>query len=363
MADPTAAPPARPHRPRRRRRVVAGVVLLLALVLVAGAGAVGWSFVRPLLERDPPPQDFAGPGDGEVQVQVVQGDTGQAIGQTLTDAGVVASVGAFVAATQSEPASDSIQPGTYALREEMSAEGALDLLLSPESRINLRVQLVEGLYASTALAQIEADTGISVEDLQAAASDPAVPLPAEAQGRLDGYLFPATYTFEPDVTAVDVISTMVTRAERSLVEAGLPPEQWHRTMTLASLVEAEASRDEDRPRVARVIENRLAIGMALQFDSTVNFATGDTGITTSDEARATDDPYNTYVYAGLPPGPINSPGEAAIAAALEPADGPWLFFVTVDLSTGETLFSTTYEEHQENVRLFQAYLAENPQGG
>jgi len=363
VADPTAPDPGAQPRRRRRggRRAVAAVVLVLALALVAGAGVIGWNFLKPLLERDSAPTDYAGPGTGEVQVQVEEGDTGQAIGETLVEAGVVQSVGAFVSAAAAEPASAGIQPGTYALREEMSAAGALDLLLSPSARLSLQVQLIEGLRADDALAQIAEDTGLAVDDLRAAALDPSVPLPAEAQGQLEGYLFPATYTFEPDVTPVEVVSTMVTRAEQGLVEGGIPPEQWHRTMTVASLVEAEASREEDRPKVARVIENRVAIGMALQFDTTVDYATGKRGVTTSDEDRATDSPYNTYLYPGLPPGPINSPGDSAIAAASHPADGPWLFFVAVDLNTGETRFAVTFEEHQQNVQLFQQWLRDNPQ--
>ncbi|WP_299036588.1 endolytic transglycosylase MltG [uncultured Pseudokineococcus sp.] len=363
IADPTAPDPA--AEPRRRggrgvRRAVTAVVLVLALALVAGAGLVGWNFLRPLLDREDAPTDFAGPGTGEVQVQVEQGDTGQAIGETLVEAGVVQSVGAFVSAAAAEPESASIQPGTYALREEMSAAGALDLLLSPAARVDLQVQLIEGLRAEAALAQIAADTGLPVEELRAAGSDPAVTLPAEAEGNLEGYLFPATYTFEPDVTPVEVIATMVSRAEQGLVEGGIPPERWHRTMTVASLVEAEASREEDRPRVARVIENRVGIDMPLQFDTTVDYATGKRGVTTTDEDRATDSPYNTYVYPGLPPGPINSPGDSAIAAASAPAEGPWLYFVAVDPSTGETRFAETFEEHSVNVRLFQQWLRDNP---
>jgi len=362
VADPTAPDPAAQPRQGRRgvRRAVTAVVLLLALALVAGAGVVGWNFLSPLLQRDQAPTDYAGPGTGEVQVEVQEGDTGEAIGETLVEAGVVQSVGAFVSAAAAEPESAGIQPGTYALREEMSAAGAIDLLLSPESRVNLQVQLIEGLRADDALAQIAEDTDLSVEELRAAATDPAVTLPAEAQGQLEGYLFPATYTFEPDVTPVEVISTMVSRAEQGLVDGGIPPERWHRTMTVASLVEAEASRAEDRPLVARVIENRVEIGMALQFDTTVDYATGKRGVTTTDEDRATDSPYNTYVYPGLPPGPINSPGDSAIAAASSPADGPWLYFVAVNPSTGETRFAVTFEEHQENVRLFQQWLRDNP---
>ena len=341
------------------KRLRAAVVLLLALGLVVGAGVVGWDFVRPLLDRTEEPVDYAGPGGDPVEVQVAEGDTGQQIAATLEAADVVLTEEAFTTAAATEPRAAGIQPGTYRLQEQMTGEGALALLLAPESRISLRVQLIEGLRAVDALATIEEDTGIPVAELQAVADDPAVRLPAEAGGNLEGYLFPATYDFEPDVTALELVATMVARTEQSLASAGVPPERWHRTMTVASLVEAEASREEDRPKVARVIENRVAMGMPLQFDTTVDYATGKRGLTTSDEDRATDSPYNTYVSPGLPPGPIDSPGDSAIAAAAAPAEGPWLYFVAVNPDTGETRFAETFAEHEQNVALFQQWLREN----
>jgi UPF0755 protein len=116
------------------------------------------------------------------------------------------------------------------------------------------------------------------------------------------------------------------------------------------------------PKVARVIENRLAQGMLLQLDTTVNYATGKTGLTTTDEDRANPSPYNTYVHAGLPPGPITNPGEEALRAVLSPAPGAWMFFVVVNPDTGETRFAVTAEEHQQNVALFQAWLRAHPGG-
>jgi UPF0755 protein len=115
-------------------------------------------------------------------------------------------------------------------------------------------------------------------------------------------------------------------------------------------------------KVARVLENRIAIDMPLQLDTTVNYANGKSGITTTAEDRANPSPYNTYVHAGLPPGPISNPGEEALSAALSPADGNWLFFVVVNPDTGETRFAATAEEHQQNVLLFQQWLRENPGG-
>jgi UPF0755 protein len=125
-------------------------------------------------------------------------------------------------------------------------------------------------------------------------------------------------------------------------------------------VQAEARLPEDFAKVARVIYNRLEDGQPLQMDSTVAYANDVYTVFTSDEQRAVDSPYNTYLYPGLPPGPINSPGSQALEAALNPAEGSWRYFVTVDLETGETKYADTFEEHESNVAELQAWIVENP---
>ena len=125
-------------------------------------------------------------------------------------------------------------------------------------------------------------------------------------------------------------------------------------------MQAEAASPEDMAMVAQVLDNRLAIGMKLQLDTTVNYASGKTGITTTAEDRANPSPYNTYYSAGLPPGAISNPGEDALRAVLTPTPGEWLYFVVVNPDTGETRFAATYEEHQANVALFQQWLRDNP---
>jgi UPF0755 protein len=133
-------------------------------------------------------------------------------------------------------------------------------------------------------------------------------------------------------------------------------------LTKASLVQAEASTPEDMAKVARVLDNRLDIGMPLQLDSTVNYANNKGGITTTAEDRAHPSPYNTYQHPGLTPGPIGNPGEDAIRAVLSPAQGDWLYFVVVDPHTHDTRFATTPADHQRNVALFQQWLRDHPNG-
>jgi UPF0755 protein len=114
--------------------------------------------------------------------------------------------------------------------------------------------------------------------------------------------------------------------------------------------------------VARVLENRLADGMPLQLDTTVNYANGKSGITTTPQDRQNPSPYNTYLHPGLTPGPISNPGEEALSAVLAPTPGDWRYFVVVDPDTGDTRFAVTGEEHQQNVLLFQQWLREHPEG-
>lgn len=344
---------------RRHRRRRAGVVLVICLALFGGASFAVYQFVRPIVDDLTAAKDFEGEGTGSVEVQIEQGASGRAIGAVLEDAGVVKTAGAFVDAVEADPSAGQIQPGTYGLRSEMSASSALALLLDPASRLSIRITLPEALRAAQAFEIIAEDTGIGVEELAGAVADPAVGLPPEAQGNPEGYLFPATYEFDPETGAVEILAAMVARHNQAMDSLGVPAEQRRAVLIKASLVEAEASRAEDYAKVARVFENRLAAGMPLQLDTTVDYANNTRGVTTTAEDRALDSPYNTYLYPGLPAGPINSPGEAGIAAVLNPEPGPWLFFVAVNPDTGETRFATTFEEHSVNVELFRQWLREN----
>ncbi|MGY1603607.1 endolytic transglycosylase MltG [Geodermatophilus sp. SYSU D00815] len=346
-------------RRRRRRRPLAVLVALLVLCALGAGIFLGGQKLLGLFVAE----DYPGQGTGSVDIRVQDGDTLSDIGRTLVDADVIASVGPFVDAAETEPAAMGITAGVYRMRLQMSGAAALDLLLDPASRQVSRVTVPEGLRASTTLERTAEATGIPLADFQAAAADPAaLGLPPYANGMLEGWLFPATYDVEPGDTAADVLAAMIARTTQLLDELGVPEDQRLTVLTKASLVQAEAATAEDMARVARVIQNRLDSGMQLQFDTTVNYATGKTGITTTPEDRANPSPYNTYLHAGLPPGPIDNPGEQAVRAVLAPADGNWLFFVVVNPDTGETRFAATAEEHAANVALFQQWLRENPGG-
>jgi UPF0755 protein len=142
----------------------------------------------------------------------------------------------------------------------------------------------------------------------------------------------------------------------------IPEDQRLLVLTKASIVQAEAGSVEDMGKVATVINNRLADGMPLQLDTTVNYANGKAGITTTPQDRQNPSPYNTYLHPGLTPGPISNPGEEALRAVLHPTPGDWRYFVVVDPETGDTRFAVTGQEHQQNVALFQQWLRDHPNG-
>lgn len=354
--------PGRQKREQRRRTVV--VVSVLA-ALLAGAGYVVASLFTS--EGDgilatASVDDFTGPGHGSVVVTVEPGDTGAAIGRTLVDAGVVANVDVFARAYAANADATTIQPGAYRLLLEIPSADAVDALLDPASKASMTLTIPEGLNAEQILDKISEKTLVPRDELAAAAADPAaIGLPNEAGGKVEGWLFPATYDVPPDASATEILQKMTAKTVEVLKAANVPGDQWKAVLTKASLVEREAKLDVDRPKIARAIENRLDKEQPLSIDSAVAYGLGTTGAISIEDTQDPDNAYNTYVRIGLPPTPIASPGQASLDAVLHPADGDWLFWVTVNLDTGETLFASTYDEHQENVQLLRDWQAANEQ--
>lgn len=352
---------ARERKQRGRRRLIGAII---ALVVVAGVGiAAAWGIPK-VLDRFSGPEDYPGPGTGEVVVQVQSGQNGYDVAATLVEQDVVASAEAFTDILVAD-SSIQLQPGAYRLMQQMSAQGAVDALLDPANKVELRVTVPEGYTLQQVYERLERDLGIpQAEFLQAEGDLTQFSLPENAVS-LEGWLFPATYTFDEGVTAVDVLSTMVERQRQALDDAGVAEEDQERVLIFASLVQREARLPDDFGRVARVFQNRLDIGMNLQSDATVAYGTGNFHVvtTTAEERADATNPYNTYANPGLPVGPIGAPGDVAIQAALAPADGDWLYFVTVNPETGETVFSETFEQHQVAVQQFQQFLRDNPGWG
>lgn len=346
---------------RKKKRGFSGcLAVIVALVVVVGgayfAGTKGFHYLKDHLSHA---ADYSGPGHGKVLFEVKQGDSTSTIGRHLKADGVVASVEAFIDASGGK---HTIQVGFYQLKKKMAADDAFKVLNNPKNIVKATVTIPEGLRVVDIVAILAARTKYSAADFEAALKETsALGLPAYAHGNPEGYLFPSTYGFGPTEKPVDMLTDMVDRWKQAASDDGLvagaakvgrsPGE----VMTIASLIQAEG-RGSDMPKISRVIYNRLdgpgsrqGTNGLLQIDATVNYALHRKGVVavTTDETKNTDSPYNTYKYPGLPPGPINSPGDEAIKAALNPAAGPWYYYLTVNLRTGETKFGTTYQDFLE----------------
>ncbi|MEU3252661.1 endolytic transglycosylase MltG [Streptomyces sp. NPDC006997] len=183
-------------------------------------------------------------------------------------------------------------------------------------------------------------------------------LPNDAEGNPEGYLYPATYPLQEDSTPEQLLSLMVDTANKKFngapIAAGAQRNAMnvYQAVTIASIIQAEAATKQDMGKVARVVFNRLERGMPLQMDSTLNYALNRASLDTTVSDTRMDSPYNSYQRMGLPPTPIDNPGEEAVRAAINPTPGDWLYFVTV--KPGDTRFTADYAEHQRNVAEFNA---------
>jgi len=335
--------------------------MLLVLVVVAGLAYAGYVYlVKPTVDDlFGDPEDFAGPGRGEVCFEVMNGDSVASVGDRLADEGVVASSEAFADAAEAEGA--NVFAGSFPLKEEMDAASAVEVL--------------SDLGNAGCVAELTFLPGKTVKDIVALLADntrfskaaftkvlenkpKAIGLPPDARGNAEGYLYPGTYEVGRKDNPRTILAAMVDRwhtetgklkLERRAARLGYTP---HEMMTIASLVEAEGSTvsKKDKARIARVIYNRLEDPSAetagfLQIDATIAYALGfNPGVALTQEQLDVDSPYNTRKNKGLPPGPIESPSLSSIEAALNPADGDWLYWVTVNLKTGETKFASDHDE-------------------
>ena len=341
--------------------------MTVALAVLVGGGYVAYSYGQAALrDRQSGPEDYPGSGTGHVVVEVKDGDAAADIGNTLVDKGVVKSVGAFTDAARRDSKSVGIQVGFYEMKKQMSAKAALAVLVDPENRSRSVVTIPEGFTLHQIIATLAKKTKFSAKQYTKVLHHPSgVGLPSYAKGNAEGYLFPATYELPPNSTPKSILTMMVQRWDQAAQEAdlegaarqlGYTPQQ---LMVVASLVEAESNRDEDRGKVARVIYNRLETGKTdklLQIDATVNYGIGrNLGVGLTTEDLAVDSPYNTYQNPGLPPTPIEAPGDAAIKAAAHPTEGSWIYYVTVNLRTGETKFTESYDTFLKYKAEFKEY--------
>jgi uncharacterized YceG family protein len=235
------------------------------------------------------------------------------------------------------------------------------ILQSDEESRSTSLVIPEGWRAGQVFRAVDKALGLPPGSTRKSLAKARLKLPHDAQGNPEGYLFPATYPIRQNESPESVLQYMVDTANKRFgggtIAAGAQSSgmTFYRTVTIASIVQSEAATPQDMRKVARVIFNRLARGMPLQMDSTLNYAMDRFTLNTTTADTKIDSPYNSYRRMGLPPTPIANPGTEAIRAALNPTPGDWLFFVTV--KPGDTRFTASYEEHLRNVEEFNRLRA------
>jgi UPF0755 protein len=329
------------------------LLLLVLVVVLAGAGWYG----RQIYERvERPYRGYAG---AEQFVDLPPGASTQVIGRTLVDAGVVSDPLSFRIALWQTGAARRLKAGEYRFDRPMTVREVIDKLARGE--VYLRpITFPEGLRIREMAEIYEAHGFGTAESFRSAASDASIIADLDPEAHdLEGYLFPETYDLPRHTTAAQLVRMAVARFKQVFGEdlrqqALAHGLNVHRAVTLASLVEKETARPEERPIVAAVYLNRLRIGMGLQSDPTVIYALDRAGLyrgnLTRDNLRF-DSPYNTYRYAGLPPAPIAAPGRSSLMAVAEPADVGYLYFVS--RNDGSHEFARTLAEHNRNVYKYQ----------
>ena len=360
--DGFSALPPRPPRSRRemrrkrserkRHRIVAAVAVVVVLALVGVAGFFGyralkqWKADREAAQQQVIIEDYPGPGNGSVQFTVDSGSDWATVAQNLTEQDIIKSPEALT----SIAGNSTLYPGTFSLQYQMKASDVL-AVLSDQAQAGGFIEVRPGERVSDVITNAAQVTGLPESDFQSIIDgDGAGILPAEANGSFEGWLEPGSYNPSEGQTASDILTQMVNARIAKLDEMGVPTgEERERILIIASIAEAEVNREEYYGKVTQVIENRLAQGMYLGMDTSLAYGLNKSASEITDEDIADvnhQNPYNLHNghTLGLPPTPIGNPGESAIKAAVNPEPGDWLYFVTVDLNTGETKFVSTEDE-------------------
>ena len=358
---------------RRKGRGLKGCfAVLIALTVLAGGFYFGLTRgVDWVSGQFQGPDDFAGPGSGSVKFTVNEGDTVAQMGRNLKADGVTKSVQAFIDAAARDSSSSGIQVGDYELQKEMKAADALEVLVDPDNLITFpTVTIPEGLRLTEIVSTLAKNTKFKAPAWNRALGQPdKIGLPDYADGNAEGYLFPATYEIKPGMKPVAVLKMMVTRwragrrcrrpreqggcarahpgraDDHRLPDPGRGPRLRHAQDLARHLQPPRRPRRQGRhQRHARHRRgHRLRPGSLARIDGA------------DADQLAQDTPYNTRINAGLVPTPIEAPGDEAIAAAANPAEGDWYYYVTVDLSTGETKFYEDYDGFLEGRDEYKRY--------
>ncbi len=341
-----------PRRKRGSSRAAGMIALIVVVVLLCGAGGVAYHFYSKYKSSH---ASYTGNGYGSVTVTVPAGATAVSLAPALVAKGVIASSDTFVSYVDTSSDPTGLQPGEFRLHEHMGNAQAWAMLLNPKSSLDSSVTIPDGLPAKQILKLLANKSGIPLSKFQAAIKDTgALGLPSWAKGSPEGFLYPDTYDIVPgSTTALQILQDAVQQFNKQASQLNLATAAHKAEFTeLQVITEASLLEGEVGPKyykdVARTLDNRLAIRMPLQLDSTVSYATGDYSYNLSTAQLHFPSPYNTFLHTDLPPGPINSPDAEAIQAVLHPAptSDNWIYFCTVN-KAGLTNFTTSYSTFQQ----------------
>ena len=306
-------------------------------------------------------QPFHGDGAGKVAVTIPKGAGVSEVGDLLSDKGVIDSSTLFQVRATLEGKRSDLYAGRYTLAEGMSYGAALDALSKPPVKKITTVTIPEG-YSRAQAAQLVEEDGLTgdytKETIRSKYLNPAR-YGGKGARNLEGFLFPDTFEMKPGAPAADLVQLQLQDFERRIKGVDMRYAKSKNltvfdVLIIASLVEDEAGIPSQRKQVAAVVYNRLHEGMPLGIDATIRFATGNYTEPLTETELAVDSPYNTRTNAGLPPGPINSPGIEAIEAAAHPAKSDYLFYVNKPNTCGELAFSKTEDEFEADVAAYNA---------
>jgi UPF0755 protein len=377
------------ERPRHRRRASSAqtrsrkkkgrggrtfLALFLSLLVVGGLAYGAYAGIDKIKGLFNAP-DYDGGGTGSVTVEVISGQLAADIANTLQEKGVVKSAKAFVEAAKKDERSKKLQPGFYNMRKQMKATAALTLMLDPHSRVTNKVTLAEGLTWQDTFKKLAEATKIPYEEFEKAAQDPKAlgvtdvwytrqDKKQRAPG-IEGFLFPATYDFPPNVDATGILKLIVQRFNQEIEKLGFIDAVQNNlhispfeALVASSIAQVEGL-DKDQSGIVKVLYNRVYSGKfpcnCLQVDSTVNYYLRITGKGAkpstellNSEIHNKNNPYNTHDVAGLPIGPISNPGASALGAAMAPdkSKADYYYFLAID-TQGNTAYAKTYKEFQD----------------
>ena len=339
-------------RRSRRRRLRGRIVPIIAVLIIGAVVIAGFTIVRHVVNGFAV-KDYAGSGTATVLVNIPAGSSGSDIAAIMVKDDVVASSKAFLNATTSKEA-QAFPSGYFRMRHQMSGKSAVALFLTPSAHIVYSVTITEGMTAKQVLPELAAKLHISLASLKAAANMKELGTPAgfvPYKNNPEGFLFPDTYRDPPRYTAANALGDMTTEFGSVVKRLNFvaAAKKLHLTayqaLIIASMIEKEAKYEPDRLKIARVVLNRLAAHMALGFDSTSAYGAELIGQDPRTINFNKPAPYNTRKKLGLPPTPISNPGVPSMSAAVNPAKGNWLYFVSSD-AIGHLVFTNSYATFQ-----------------